>query len=816
MSKIRTFAGKIKRKVYHTARKVLRKDENANNPRALNMVNNETVSAKTENKALEIKKKPPVSPISYTDKVKDDSIVTVACLKDKFCCGCGACANICPKNAITMESNDEGFLQPAIDMSLCVECGLCKKMCPSLNTVYKNSSEPECHAAYTFDSTRDKSSSGGIFTILAEKILSKNGYVCGATLDDNLTVRHTIIANKKDLDVLRKSKYVQSDTGFVFREIKKLLDDDNYVLFCGCGCQVAGLYATLGNKEYDKLYTIDLMCHGSPSPGLFKKYIETHYNKDNIDFIGFREKDHFGWSTEMTVKFKDGQIHRDTRVRDPFYQAFLPCLSVREYCGVCAFSKLPRQGDITLADFWGAERYKREYSDGKGTSIVSVNNAKGKTLYDSVASELVMNEPLSLDLVLSTGQPFDHCFKNHPARKQYFEQIKLGASLEKAYEYATKRKFDVAILGMWYGANYGSVATYYALHEIVRSFGLSVIMIDKWKIDNDPEANPNLHSRIFASKHYEVSRHYPLRELRTLNNHVDTFILGSDQVWNRGVNKYSGFANYFDFVDESKKKLSYAASFGHDKDFCNARDRETVRQYLERFDGISVREASGVKICKDTFNVDAIQVLDPVFAADRKIFDDLIDETELSKSYSQDKRFFTAYILDPTPEKKEAIQYIAEKTGLEPKIILDGRPTNVSNEENKSIMDMDDNIVSVSGVEEWLFYFKYSDYVITDSCHGMSFAIVYNKPFVAIGNRARGVARFESLVDLMMVHDRYVTDAADIVGNEKFIKPIDYSKINAILTKQREISLAWLKEKLFAPKVFSSNCAYPIIDKRLN
>lgn len=744
----------------------------------------------------------------------DDSIKTVECLRPDFCCGCGACANLCPTGAIEMRLDDEGFYAPYVDKEKCTRCGLCKKLCPSINTVYKNNAKPSCYAAYANDEIRAGSSSGGIFTVLADYILEKGGYVCGAAYDENFNVKHIIISDPADLDKLRKSKYVQSDAGFVYKEIKELLQKDCYVLFCGCGCQVAGLYAALGNMHYAKLYTIDLMCHGGPSPGLFKKYLDEHYDTEKLDYVGFREKDYFGWSTEMTVKYSDGTILRNSRIMDPFYKAFLPCISTRKFCGDCAFAKLPRQGDITLADFWGVEKYDKSLTDGKGTSIVSINSEQGADIWKAVQDDLVLCSDLPLEKGLSTGQPFDHCFKNHPARGAYFDLIKKGASMEKAYDYAVKRKFDVAIFGMWYGDNYGSVATYYALHEIISSFGLSVLMIDKPGMSpNDVENSAMSHARRFANRHYEISRSYSPRDLRQLNSHVDTFVVGSDQVWNRGVNRFAGFSFYLDFVEGSKKRISFSSSFGHGTDFSSPIDRETIRRCFEAFDGISVRESSGVDFLKNVYNIDAVRVLDPVFVADRKIFDDLVEETDLYKKRNADEKFFTAYILDPTPEKRAAVLHVAEKTGLKPHVLLDGR--SLHPDEDKRVMDMDDNLIYVDGVEEWLYYFKCSDFVLTDSCHGMSFSIIFDRPFIAIGNTHRGVTRFESLTRLLGLTSHFVYDASEIMNNESLFEEIDYESVHEILNSERERSLSWLKEKLFEPKTFSSFCAYPTTDIRI-
>ncbi len=768
-----------------------------------------SILKKIKNGSIDIQLSEEKSP---ADKLKNDALKTIECLKREYCSGCGACLNVCPVSAISMEYDDEGFLSPVVDSSKCSECGLCRKICPSMNPVYKNAPRPVCYAAYTDEKVRQNSSSGGIFTLAAEEILNSGGRVCGAAMTDGFVVKHIIIDSANQLDMLRKSKYVQSDTGNVYSEIKKFLNENIQVLFCGCPCQVAGLYAALQNTPTDKLYTIDLMCHGSPSPGVFRKYIDSCYDRSQLEFIGFREKDYFGWSTEMTVKFKDGSIKRASRLTDPYYKAFLPCLSTRGYCGNCEFSKLPRQGDITLADFWGVERFDKKLTDGKGTSIVSVNSQSGKELFEKIKKRLAVCSEIPIEHVLSNGQPFDKTFKSHPARKMYFEYIKNGASLEKAYDYAVNRKFDAAIYGVWFGCNYGSVATYYALHEILRSFGLNVIMIDKPMINkNDPE-HGNTHSRRFAKEHYEISRIYSLRELKTLNRHVDTFIMGSDQVWNRGISRPFGMSYYLDFVDESKKKISYAASFGHDKDFSGPGERAAISEYMKKFDGISVREKSGVDICRDVYGVEAVQVLDAVFAADRRIFDELADNSQAACSPVK-KKYIAAYILDPTPEKRDALLYAAEYLNCELVVMLDGVPWKF--EENKKRMNLDRNVIENLTTESWLYYIKNSSFVITDSCHGLSFAIIYEKPFIGIANPRRGGSRFDSLLDTFDLKEHYVTDPSQIKERTSLFETPDYKTVGSILERERKKSLDWLKNAIFSPKKINSHCVYPVCDKRL-
>ena len=172
-----------------------------------------------------------------------------------------------------------------------------------------------------------------------------------------------------------------------------------------------------------------------------------------------------------------------------------------------------------------------------------------------------------------------------------------------------------------------------------------------------------------------------------------------------------------------------------------------------------------------------------------------------------------AYILDPTPEKRAAVVEVSEKLGLEVVVLLDGRPKDPV--KNRQIMDMDDKIVDDITVEDWLNYFRNADFVLTDSCHGISFSLVFETNFIGLANSARGMTRFESLVDVFEVRDHYVQDAADILGNDELLKPVDYDNVNKILMSERERSLAWLKEVLFRPKEFEGYRAYPIIDKRL-
>lgn len=211
------------------------------------------------------------------------------------CCGCSACMNICPNNAIKMKIDNKGFKYPIVDDEKCVNCGLCDKVCP-YNNEYTKKEIYNKSVAYggwnNNDEIRKNSTSGGIFSAISKYVLDNNGLICGAIYDDNLKVIHEIVDNIENLKKINGSKYVQSDMKDNFKKIKKYLEDGKLVLFSGTPCQVSGLNSFLG-KEYENLYTCDIVCHGVPSPKVFEKYkkeLEKAKNSEIIN-INFRDKE---------------------------------------------------------------------------------------------------------------------------------------------------------------------------------------------------------------------------------------------------------------------------------------------------------------------------------------------------------------------------------------------------------------------------------------------------------------------------------------------------------------------------------------------
>ena len=306
------------------------------------------------------------------------------------CTGCGACVSICPKQAITMRADGEGFLYPVVDGKKCVECSLCEKRCPAGKDV------PEKHAkifgAQAEDAElRKVSSSGGVFTLLARDTLAKGGVVFGAAFDENLRVEHVGALDETELAGMRGSKYVQSDATDAIQNAVSLLGRDIPVLFSGAPCQINGLLAALGRQKTDKLLTVDFVCHGVPSPGVFASYIRELEKAHGCRATGYAFRDkRLGWKNFSAVAtFEDGTEHTGTQVDEPFLYGFLQNLYLRPACHICTQLRGERHpADITIADLWGAEKLCPEKDDDTGLSLVMANTQKGRQALEALGAKL--------------------------------------------------------------------------------------------------------------------------------------------------------------------------------------------------------------------------------------------------------------------------------------------------------------------------------------------------------------------------------------------------------------------------------------------
>lgn len=395
---------------------------------------------------------------------------------NKDCCGCSACVQRCPKQCISLHEDAEGFLYPKVDESVCIGCGLCEKVCPVIN----QSDEREPLAVYAAknpdDNIRMQSSSGGVFTLLAEKVLDEGGVVFGACFNERWEVMHDFVETKEELARFRGSKYVQSKVGETFRQAEAFLKQGRTVLYSGTPCQIAGLKLYL-RKSYDNLLAVDFICHGVPSPGVFRTYLQNEINRcaahqgggkntvllpciplvserdglackgNTIQSISFRDKRNgwkkFGFALVLSKASAAGEKNSVSLSYEPlnknlFMRGFLRDLYLRPSCHACPAKCLKSGSDITLGDWWGIDSLMSEIDDDRGVSAVTVNTEKGRAVLTAIDVQVY---PL----------PYEELTKRNPAlvksaavpenRVEFFKAD--GKSFEEKIKKLAKTKFSL-------------------------------------------------------------------------------------------------------------------------------------------------------------------------------------------------------------------------------------------------------------------------------------------------------------------------------------------------------------------------------------
>lgn len=339
------------------------------------------------------------------------------------CNGCTACMAVCPKNCIVMQPDKLGFLYPTIDAQKCVNCSLCEAICPETkNTANKNMNMPNAYAVIGKDEdVREKSSSGGVFSLLAFHVLSHGGVVFGAAFDESFhSVHHIAVSSPEDLKKLQGSKYIQSKIENTYLEAKQCLEEGKPVLFSGTPCQIDGLRAVL-KKDYDNLYLQDIICHGVPAPAVWDLYIshlEKKYGAKAID-VSFRNKKDSWKQYSLYVKFANGKAFSQKGSENLYMRAFLRDYDLRSSCYRCSHKELNRNADITLADFWGIENICPDMDDDKGTSLVIVHSAKGKQWLDAIAKNMIIKE-INIEKAVGYNPSMIRAARE-PAKRQQFE-----------------------------------------------------------------------------------------------------------------------------------------------------------------------------------------------------------------------------------------------------------------------------------------------------------------------------------------------------------------------------------------------------------
>lgn len=707
-------------------------------------------------------------------------------LDNSLCTGCGACMNICPSRAICMRPDSEGFAHPEVITSKCTDCGLCSSICPQLSETNFQLDSPVCYAVICKNKFRDITSSGGVFCALASAFLDKGGVVFGAAFSNDYTeVKHIAVVDKKNLHQILKSKYVQSDVSDSFKQVKTYLDNDKKVLFSGCPCQIDGLKKYL-RKDYENLLTVDILCHGVPSPAVYKSFLKEISKDKKVESVDFRDKK-YGWGTLISVTFEN-ETHYDYH-DGMYFKSFLGGLSMRKSCFKCKYACPERVGDLTLGDFWGIKTYLEKMDDNKGTSFVLCNNQKAKAAMKELHSDISLiceiPFPIAIEISKKANAALVRPTTMPPMRQCFFNHLKKGEPFSVAYRYAATSLIDVGILGWWIEtprSNYGSTLTNYALYKYLLSLGLSVAMVSPPNFDRN-------YAGEFNKRHgYRMTAKYTVENMKENNKYIDKFIVASDVLWYYDAFIKTGYFFMLDFVNDDKKKISYATSFGNTNHFFPQDELLKARKLLQRFDAISVREYEGVDICHDKFGIQATQVLDPVFICDTNEWCYLASLAERKTK----GKFLFAYILDPTEEKAKKLARIANSKSLKLITITDKQ----FNPEEKSNIMKKYGLLPSASIEELIYHIKNASFVITDSYHGMCFSLILRKPFLTLVNRSRGAARFETLSQDFGIADRMVDSLDDAINNPSLLKDVNYQRIEPKIEDEILRSKEWLNNAL--------------------
>lgn len=394
------------------------------------------------------------------------------------CTGCMVCYNVCNNRAISMIPDNEGFLRPNIDASLCVNCGLCNKLCPVVAEPNRFPTTKNVYSGWSLDNdTRLSSSSGGAFTEIANWVLDRGGVVFGCALSNNLTAQHIYVENKEELTLLKQSKYVQSNIGKSYKEAKRFLDLNRLVLYSGTPCQIGGLKVFL-RKNYENLITVDIICHGVPSPMVFEDYKYWLMQKnqiEKIENIKFRDKKFSWFNFNMSISWNnqngEEQTYIGTYYKDAYIRGFLRDFFLRPSCHSCQYTSTSRVGDFTIADWWGYKRNSKMDKDflAKGVSLIMANSEKAMKIIPQLNMYLINR---SMEEALTTNPCLQHPFEVPENRKAFWDFYKGHSFDEVVKEFLQPEK--ISLVQKILDENYNSDKLIYAIKPLNLAYRIKI------------------------------------------------------------------------------------------------------------------------------------------------------------------------------------------------------------------------------------------------------------------------------------------------------------------------------------------------------
>lgn len=682
------------------------------------------------------------------------------------CCGCGACAAVCKKKAVHMEMDAEGFYYPNIDDKKCINCGMCLQVCPLRENEEKSIKNRFYAVRNLSEKVRERSSSGGVFSLLADYVLEKGGSVIGAGYDEDLRVVHMEIDCKENLDLIRRTKYVQSDMRNIYSVIKDRLDHGKWVLFTGTACQAEAVRYYL-KQEYDKLILVDLVCYGVPSPGIWQRYITWlgHKYRGQITNFYFRDKRNKDNGHVVAWENCKGEMFYPLN-DDPYCRMYFKNLMIRPSCHQCQFCQVERNSDFTIGDFWGIEKFKPELDDGMGTSLVITHTVKAEQIWeklkkgclsfacekkDVLQPRLIEPTPKSQkrDLMMRLYRWVPFSFLIH-----YFS----GALFRQGHPRA-----NIGILTFHCSDNCGAMLQAYGLKkwlcmqgkfaEIVNYIPLSLVSRD-WlipiRLSPDISKKAMIHmaingfrDRIHVRKEFFALRRNMrrFRKKYLIDNSVKlslhqlkrgtyhTYIVGSDQIWCPDITNGLKPAYFGAFPTKKKKKvIAYAASIGNA--YNDVIYNEEFGRLLNHVNVISTREAAAIKYIEQ-FDRKAVSLPDPVFLLEKK-------QWQKIEKLPRCEHYILIYAMEPNQKMYQYALQLSKEKGLKVIMLKSFGGTIVDGIEE----------VHTAGPAEFLGYIDLADYVITNSFHGTAFSIIFEKQFITFLHRTKGLR----LINVLNLH----------------------------------------------------------------
>ncbi len=668
-----------------------------------------------------------------------------------------------------------------------------------------------------FESTslelRCNSSSGAIFSVLAEQVLAEGGIVYGAAFNADWNVEHVGIESTEDLWRLRKSKYVESDFLSAVDDACREIAGGRKVLFSGTPCQIGVLKKRVG-AEYDNLLSVEVICHGAPKCSVWKRYLDELLrmegkSRKDILSIDFRDKS-TGWETySFTVKFNDGTRFSELYKHNVYMNMFLADYTIKSGCFNCKFKQPNTMADITIGDLWGMKELMPEKYNTGGTNLVVANTLRGEKalrrlefIGEPDGEKVAQNNP---SLTIAAAKPKD------------YEEV--NAKLDAAISFIgmARRELNdtkhntikrLGILTQPLGHNYGGIVQNWALQRVFKQSGVKAVTIkyyelprfpklhwfiykkalklkrklsgkwipEKWEPQRLKEECRNL--RRFVRNHIKMTNTYiPDLSLHRLKRYkFNAIVVGSDQVWRPIYNEQGLGYMFCDFVAPNSlmKCIAYSASFGVDNWEFSEEQTAMAKLNISKFSAVSVRERSGRILCNKYLGCNAETVLDPTLLLCSADYDTLLSPQLLA---SVEDGCMGVYILDMNDNKQRLIDNVCAQLNL----------TAVRFGVKNAVTGL------YPDVEDWLAHFKKSRFIITDSYHGTIFSILYHKPFISVVNSERGSTRFTSLTGMVELSNRLVEEYNVTTLKDIINEPIDWLRVEKMLDFYRDISRSFIE-----------------------